>query len=376
MSVNDTTDLPSTILCFSHLRWDFVFQRPQHILTRMAKRFAVYYIEEPKFNEGLANPYFEMTTENNITVMVPHLPTSSIDNTADLANLLDKWLAGSSINSFISWYYTPMALAFTEQLKPEIVVYDCMDELSAFKFAPASLLEREVQLLGIADVVFTGGKSLYNAKKHRHANVCLFPSSIDQTHFGKAKTIREIPSDQDNIPSPILGFFGVIDERFDIDLIADVSAERPEWQFVLIGPIVKIDEETLPRNTNMHYLGGKKYDELPQYLAGWDIAMIPFALNESTRFISPTKTPEYLAAGIPVISTPITDVIDPYGNEGMVKIAATSSEFIQAAEELLNAGTDPLWEQKVNAYLSGNSWDITVSKMTEKLEEVKISIAK
>jgi UDP-galactopyranose mutase len=376
MSIIGPPAIPTTILCFSHLRWDFVFQRPQHILTRLADQCAIYYIEEPKFNDGLSNPYFEITTENNITVMTPRLSSGSLDIVADLKNLLDKWLFASNIKAYISWYYTPMALGYTEHLIPEITVYDCMDELSAFKFAPAGMLEREKQLLGKADIVFTGGRSLYNAKKERHENIHLFPSSIDQSHFSKAKTIRETIIDQKGIPSPILGFFGVIDERFDIALISEVATRRPDWQIVLIGPVVKIEESSLPRNSNIHYLGSKKYEDLPRYLADWDIAMIPFALNDSTRFISPTKTPEYLAAGIPVISTPIADVVDPYGKENMVMIVKNGEEFIKAAEQLLNSGTDLVWEKKVTEYLSGNSWDLTVSKMLEKLEAIKSDIAK
>lgn len=366
--------LPSTILCFSHLRWDFVFQRPQQILTRLAKRFAVYYIEEPVFHDEPLLPYMQTTRNADITVLVPHVSRQA-DASTNVRPLIDDWLKLHGIGAFIAWYYTPMALEFSRHLRPDMVVYDCMDELSAFKFAPPSLLGLEVELLTLADIVFTGGKSLFNTKKGRHANVHLFPSSIDQQHFGKAKEIIEAPVDQQDIPAPLLGFFGVIDERFDIELIAEVARQRPAWQFVLIGPVVKIDPGALPRGSNIHYLGSKSYEELPQYLAGWDIAMIPFALNESTRFISPTKTPEYLAAGVPVISTPILDVVDPYGKEGLVRIAGDSSEFIRAAEELFGRGKDEDWENKVAVHLSLSSWNKTVEEMTKQLESVKAVIS-
>jgi UDP-galactopyranose mutase len=223
-------------------------------------------------------------------------------------------------------------------------------------------------LLSKADIVFTGGHSIYEHKKNDHHNIYAFPSSIDKSHFGKARKIRKDPEDQKNIPHPRFGFFGVIDERFDIDLIDAVAKAKPEWQFVLLGPVVKIDPASLPKHANIHYLGGKKYEELPNYLAGWDVAMIPFAINESTHFISPTKTPEYLAAGKPVISTPIRDVVSPYGDNKLVHIVNNSEEFIAAAEAELARKRRSAWVKKVDEFLDGNSWDRTWSQMVRNIE--------
>jgi UDP-galactopyranose mutase len=260
-------------------------------------------------------------------------------------------------------------LPWSRDLKPSAIVYDCMDELSAFKFAPRELLRNESQLLSIADLVFTGGQSLYEAKRDRHPRVFAFPSSIDKEHFAQARTITDEPEDQTSIPHPRLGFCGVIDERLDTELLAKAAELRPEWHFVLVGPVVKIAEEDLPRAENIHYLGGKNYADLPKYLAGWDVAIMPFAMNESTRFISPTKTPEYLAAGKPVVSTPVRDVVRPYGERGLVEIASTAEEFVAAANRILLVGNSDYWLSRVDAFLAQMSWDRTFNEMKSLIDK-------
>jgi UDP-galactopyranose mutase len=243
-----------------------------------------------------------------------------------------------------------------------------MDELSAFKGANSQLPSLEKELFKCVDLVFTGGQSLYEAKCNQHSAVHAFPSSIDASHFRKARTAVEDPGDQTSIPHPRLGFFGVIDERFDSELLRQVAEKRPDWHFVMIGPIVKIDPASLPKNPNIHYLGPKKYNELPDYLAGWDIALLLFARNESTRFISPTKTPEYLAAGKPVISTSITDVVRPYGELKLVEIADTPDELIEAAEKILSSSSRSEWLAKVDTFLENVSWDKTWAQMSELID--------
>ena len=308
------------LVCFSHLRWDFVYQRPQHLLSRFANDRRVFYIEEPVFaNSSMRLEVRE--TDDDVYVVVPQLPDglrSEIAITAVMREMIYKLFLDHAIDDYVFWYYTPMALRFTSHFTPIASVYDCMDELSAFKGAHSELPALEKELFKTVDLVFTGGQTLYEAKRDQHRAVYAFPSSIDASHFKKARTSRVDPSDQSEIPHPRLGFFGVIDERFDRDLLDQVAQQRPDWHFVMIGPVVKIDPETLPKHANVHYLGPKKYDELPAYLAGWDIALLLFARNESTRFISPTKTPEYLAAGRPVISTSIRDVVRPYGELNLV----------------------------------------------------------
>ncbi len=261
-----------------------------------------------------------------------------------------------------------MALAYTTTFNPFVTVYDCMDELSAFKFAPPEMKVFEQQLFEKADLVFTGGNNLYNAKKEHHHNIHSFPSSIDKAHFRSARDHKEEVEDQSAIPRPRLGFFGVIDERFDIELIRQAADAKPEWHFVLVGPVTKIDVSTLPQNSNIHYLGAKTYGELPSYLSGWDIAMIPFAINESTRFISPTKTPEYLAGGKPVISTAITDVINPYHDLGLVHIINNAEDLVQIATSELGIADKSEWLAKVDEYLGAISWDATWAKMDDLIQ--------
>ena len=257
--------------------------------------------------------------DSGVRVVVPHLPEglrSEIATTAVMKEMTRRLFLENGIQEYVFWYYTPMALSFTSHFSPVASVYDCMDELSAFKGAHSRLQDFEQELFQRVDLVFTGGQSLYEAKRNQHPAVYAFPSSIDVSHFSKARAAMADPEDQASDSAPALGFFGVIDERFDIELLDSLATKRPDWHFVMIGPVVKINPDSLPKHPNIHYLGPKKYDELPDYLADWDIALLLFARNESTRFISPTKTPEYLAAGKPVISTSIRDVVRPYGGSG------------------------------------------------------------
>ena len=366
----DTPQLPSNLLCFSHLRWDCVYQRPQHLLTRFSKIFKVYFLEEP-ICDVTDKPFLSISAiNNNLYILTPHLykGLSHSEIIEYQTDMLDTFLENKIVSDFVFWYYTPMALEFSARHNPSLIVYDCMDELSAFKFAPAQLKGYEKDLFSKAHIAFTGGYSLYEHKKNEHKNIFPFPSSIDKNHFGKARKIKPELEDQQNIPHPRIGFFGVIDERFDIELIREIAEQRPDWHIVLIGPIRKVDSALLPKSENIHYLGQKNYQELPLYLAGWDIALIPFLLNESTKFISPTKTPEYLAAGIPVVSTAIKDVVRPYGDMGMVHIAHNSKQFIHAIQtELIS--TKKEWLALVDEFLEHNSWDLTCSKMVQHMEK-------
>jgi glycosyltransferase involved in cell wall biosynthesis len=358
------------LLCLSHLRWGFVYQRPQHVMSRMAKDYDVVFFEEPVFSDA-PEPTLDISRPaNGITVIVPRLAhgTSTAQTVELQRQLLDRYLGEQAPGELLLWYLTPMSLGFTEHLTPKVTIFDCMDELSAFKGAPPELIDRERQLMARADVVFTGGYSLWEAKRLQHQNAHPVPSSVDVSHFAAAREALPEPSDQAGIAHPRLGFFGVIDERFDIELVSQLAEQRPDWQIVLIGPVVKIDPATLPRQLNIHYLGPKEYGELPAYLAGWDVALMPFAINESTRFISPTKTPEYLAGGCPVVSTPIRDVVRGYGDSGVVLIADTAEAFIAAVETALDAKADHSFAQRADEVLDGMSWDNTCAVMKEQIE--------
>src|SRR5690348_13731907 len=367
---------PATLICFSHLRWNFVFQRPQHLMCRFSHEMDVIFWEEPVEIGPRESAYLQVREAQdapNVRIVVPHLPQGMPEDAreAALKRLLDAHVA-SIRGPLVAWYYTPMMLPFSKHLTPDVTVYDAMDELSKFKFAPEHLLDYEQELIDRADLVFTGGSSLYEAKKDRHPNVHCFPSSVDRAHFCKARARLFDPADQEDLPRPRLGFYGVIDERFDTELLAKVAEMRPNWSFVMVGPVVKISEEDLPKRPNIHYVGGKTYGELPSYLSGWDVALMPFAMNESTQFISPTKTPEYLAGGKPVVSTPIRDVVRHYGDLEGVKIAATAEEFVEACEQALELSRNPEsgWLAEADLMLSASSWDTTQARMAGLIADV------
>jgi len=325
------------LICFSHLRWDFVYQRPQHLMARAARERRVIFFEEP-VQEGSAAPQITLRqTIEAVTIATPVFPAAASPDQvrAELPDLVSRLLRHLALDPYVAWLYTPMALPLIQGLSPRLVVYDCMDELSLFKNAPAEMTEREKALLGRADVVFTGGQSLYLTKRHLHHNIHPFPSAVDFDHFAKARGRRADPPDQAGIPAPRAGFFGVVDERLDIELVSGLAELRPDLHLVMVGPVVKIDPAILPRRPNIHWLGQKRYAELPAYLSGWDVALLPFARNDATRFISPTKTPEYLAAGKPVVATTIRDVVEPYGSQGLVRIADTPEQFAQAIDAVL-----------------------------------------
>ena len=343
-------------------------------MSRFARGRRVFFLEEPVFEDVEPQLRSSVCPKTGVNVVTPVLPRglSQQEITTYQKRFVGSLLEENNISNYIAWYYTPMALEFSSGLRPDVTVYDCMDELSAFAGAPAAMRNNEATLFQRADLIFTGGASLYESKRKQHPSVHLFPSSVEVGHFAQARSIKSQPEDQTSVPEPRLGYAGVIDERMDLDLIRGIASERPHWQIIMLGPVVKINPVALPRAINIHYLGMKPYADLPGYFAGWRIGMLPFALNDSTRFISPTKTPEYLAAGLQVISTPIRDVITPYGDLGLVKIASGTSEFIRAADCLLESPISSEEQSRIDQFLSQSSWDKTWSDMNQ-LIETKLS---
>jgi hypothetical protein len=341
-------------------------------MTRAARTYRVIFWEEPMIEEGIEPHLARFPQNERLEVVTPKLPAGMSEQDAE--SVL-KWLLDGLLEEkgqpAVLWYITPAMLSFSKHLKPEAIVYDNMDELSAFQGAPKALLKQEEELLRRTSVVFTGGMSIFEAKKHRHNNIHPFPSSIDKAHFAAARA-RDVedPRDQAEIPRPRIGWFGVIDERFDGELLRELAELRPDWQFVMIGPVVKIDEKSLPRSGNIHWLGGKSYDQLPDYLRGWDAGLIPFAINDATRFISPTKTPEFLAAGIPLVSTPIQDIVRPYRELDLVEIAEDAHGFADAIDRLLVMPKTP-WLERVDAFLADKSWDHTWRDMNALLSQAR-----
>ena len=365
-----------TIVAFSHLRWNFVYQRPQHLLSRLAGRHPVVFVEEPELDVGGPPRWERSTPHPNVKVYRPRTPLGAPGFHADQLPMLSSLIAELAEElcdtNVLAWLYTPMALPLVEALEPDAVVYDCMDELSLFMGAPPELLYHEAALLKRADVMFTGGPSLFRAKQSRHSNVHCFSSSVDAGHFrltGKDGRPVSEAEDQAELPHPRLGFYGVIDERLDLAIVDRLAEAHPDWQIVVVGPIVKIDPERLPRRSNIHYFGQRTYEELPRYLAGWDVCLLPFARNDATRFISPTKTLEYMAAELPIVSTPITDVAEPYGD--IVYLGGTPDEFLAACEAAIASGPAERAARaaQMRNVLAGTSWEVTVAAMDRLLDK-------
>jgi glycosyltransferase involved in cell wall biosynthesis len=352
-----------TLVVFSHLRWNFVYQRPQHLLSRLAERWPVVFIEEPVPN-ATEDRMEHITAAPGVQVWRPHVRGAACGFHPEHKLVLQRLVAQSMrehrVHDYWLWFYTPMALPVADRLQPGGIVYDCMDELSLFRGAPSELLDQEKALLKSADVVFTGGRSLYNSKRDRHRNVHCFASSVDAAHFRPGVADHPL---QAHLPHPRLGYCGVIDERIDLDLIGGIAQARPHWQLVMVGPTAKIDPASLPRAANIHWLGQQDYKELPAFINSWDACLLPFALNEATRFISPTKTLEYMACARPSVSTAIRDVVEPYGH--VVPIRADAQGFVEACEEILarDAAQQQAHALELAQIIAQTSWDATADAM-------------
>ncbi len=355
------------LLVFSNTRWNFIFQRPQHLMTRFAKHRRIFFFEEPMFEDVSFPKIHTHQSEEGVFVITPYLPQAFVSRKQDqdmvLTILVDELLLARNIQNYTAWYDSPCYLSFTRHLKPKHIIYDIVENVSQSKNNPLALQDLENELFESANLVFTVGHSLYKAKRFRHPNIFAFPSSIDKIHFGKARLKTTDAIDQEHIASPRIGFYGVLNDRINFNLLAEISTLRPDYQFILIGPIVDTEPSLLPQAGNIHYLGQKNYRELPQYLAGWDAAMMPFALTERTRFISPTHTPEFLAAGLPVVSTALEDVMFPYGEGQLVRIAHTATEFVSGLDCALKDRKNIKWQVKVDSFLADISWDLTWQKM-------------
>lgn len=333
------------IMAFSHLRWSFVWQRPQQILSRLARTHPVLFIEEPIHDVGPDDEPFieEQPGSENVTVAIPHLRSQSA-NEGDAHTVLLGLVRGKikelEFDDPVLWYYSPMMAEWSlGEIPSRAIVYDCMDELSQFKGAPTRLIENEKRLLDSADIVFTGGYELFEKKRKQHQNVHVFGCGVEYDHFARAQDLGPgVPEDIRAIGKPIAGWFGVIDERMDYELVGRVADLMPDWSFVLIGPVVKVDPSELPQRANIYWLGPRDYAQLPDYCRAFDACMMCFAINEATEFINPTKALEYLATGKPVISTPVADVVRQYSD--LITIASDAESFAEGLRRAKGATRD------------------------------------
>ncbi|MDW8852211.1 glycosyltransferase [Flavobacterium sp. MMLR14_040] len=350
------SDIPQyyDMIVFCHLRWQFVYQRPQHIISRLSSNMKILFIEEPIYHNSDDSTGNLLFISNTLHVLQPH-----VKDIESIIDIIPEYVKNKTIP--VGWFYSPSFSPLIEQMNFETIVYDCMDELSLFKGAPAHLINQEKYLMAHADIVFTGGKSLYESKKQLHTNVHCFPSSVDQEHFAKALNGISIAPDIACLQTPIVGYYGVIDERIDLELLHESAKKLPNVSFVMIGPLAKIDKADLPKESNIHYLGMKSYNELPHYLKAFDIAMMPFALNDATKYISPTKTLEYMAAGKPIVSTKIIDVVRDYNL--CISLVETADDFCEAIKFLFDKTDRQSMELEYYKILKKTSWNSTAEKM-------------
>lgn len=372
--MNEFRSQPDLIV-LSHLRWAWVWQRPQHLVSRFAQQriqsgSRTWFVEEPiaagvrqpeirhEERDGIIRIWLEVTGENDPTGSISFTDPRAAGYPALLAELLAE--LGSRPAPDL-WLYTPMAYDIAKCLDGGRLIYDVMDDLSSFRHAPEGLRLRQRQLLSAADVVFTGGRSLYRATlSQRRQDVHLFPSGVESRHYAASRSLRTPHSPN------VAGYVGVVDERVDLELIAGLARDLPDWTVRIVGPVAKIDEESLPQAPNIEYLGMVAYPELPRIMAGFDVALMPFALNEATRSISPTKTLEYLAAGLPVVSTRVPDVVADYSD--VVHLADGGAEFAAACREVLTHAVAER-DRRVRPIQARQEWDYIATAMAKLLDE-------
>jgi glycosyltransferase involved in cell wall biosynthesis len=361
-----------SIIVHCHLCWDWVWQRPQQFLSRLSHRHKILFVEMVAPDPQLASPFARFYTPEscpNVTVLRIQFPSwcwhdgSFVDG--ERRRLVKSFLEGPMAGEFqqpVQWFYDPMAVpAFAGQMNETVTVYDCMDELSNFRCAPPEIREREKELLELADVVFAGGRKLHAAKRLQNDNCHFYGCGVDAAHFGKAREPGiAVPADLRSLQKPVLGYFGVIDERMDYELIAKLADANPRWSIALVGPVLKVDAAVLPQRHNLHWLGQKAYADLPSYCKGFDVCLMPFAINEATEFINPTKSLEYMATGRPIVSSAVPDVVTNFGS--VVKVANNHNEFISACKAACQQPDDQSIERGLRM-VAENSWEHIVSKL-------------
>ena len=364
------------IVAFSHLRWRFVWQRPQQFLSRFAEKHPVLFVEIAEFDGAPGEPpRVELTSpQAGVTVLNLHLDAAmegAEGVTAAMRDAVRQGMAATGIENPLLWFYNPMDAGWVlGWLANRGVLYDCMDELSQFKGADPRLVANEAKLLEAADVVFTGGIELFEKKSKQNPNTHFFGCAVEYDHFAQAQAQGPIPEDLAAIPGPRVGWFGVVDERVDYDLLRDAAAMRPDVHFVLVGPAVKADPKDFPQAPNLHWLGGRDYKDLPLYCRGYDVCMMCFALNEATEFINPTKALEYLATGKPVVSTAVKDVVRQYGDT--VAIAHSTEEFVEKIDDALAGKQKDMVERGIEKARAA-SWENTVGEMGRIIDEALVA---
>ena len=377
-------DSDYSIIVHCHLCWDWVWQRPQQFASRLSSKHRVLFVELLAPEPSLSSPLARFRTPDsfpNLTVLTLQFPSKRWNDgayvDAERRRLVRDFVEGPGAGQFeqpVQWFYDPMAVtAFGGTMNERLIVYDCMDELSKFRGAPPEIVEREAQLLEQADVVFTGGRKLFEAKSRFHDNCHFYGCGVEAEHFGKAcADTTVVPQDLAKLGRPVLGFFGVVDERMDLELVARLAEGNPSWSIAVVGPVVKVEPGSLPQRPNLHWFGQRSYGDLPSWCKGFDVCLMPFALNEATEFINPTKALEYMATGRPIVSTAIEDVVRNFGS--VVKVARSHEEFIEYCHAVLK-NPDQAAISRGLKMVKQNSWDAIVERMEEHVRDALLQRA-
>jgi glycosyltransferase involved in cell wall biosynthesis len=366
-----------SIVVHSHLKWDWVWQRPQQFLSRLSRKHRVLFVEAPDVYDAAHVTRVdlrEVTDFPNINVLQLKIPAKRENDIRwidkERRRVVQSLLSGplgQSFPSIVQWFYDPMAVtALAGQLDEQLIVYDCMDELSLFRGAPPELVRRERELLAVADVVFAGGPKIWRAKRELNRNCFCYGCGVDARHFGEACDPElRVPHDMAGLSRPVFGYIGVVDERIDYELLTRL-ADSTEGSVVMVGPWTKVDPASFPHRDNLQWLGGRDYSDLPRYAKGFDVCVMPFAINEATRFINPTKALEYMATGRPIVSTPVEDVVSQFSD--VITIAKDATAFANACARAA-VQPDSRQIERGLALAQQNSWESIVARLEQHIEE-------
>ncbi|MBI2513558.1 MAG: glycosyltransferase [Opitutae bacterium] len=367
------SDLPpaetAPIVAFCHLPWDGVWQRPQQLLSRLAARHPVLFVECYCADVEQATLRSHGAPGHpNVTVLQMLLPQARwadgdfID--AERRRLLQTFRRGDlgKFNDPVLWFNDPMAvIAFAGHCGERAIVYDCMDELAQFAGAPPQLRDRERELLLKADVVFCGGRKMRDKRKPYNAHCYFYGTGVDSEHFGQARSESlAVDPAVAALPGKVLGYFGVIDERIDYELLARLADALSRCSIALVGPTAKVDAAALPQRKNLHWLGRRDYADLPAITKGFSVCLMPFARNAATEFINPTKALEYMATGRPIVATAIDEVRTNFGN--VCRIARSVGEFIAFCSDELERPSR-LRVRRGLQLAAQNTWEAITAEM-------------
>lgn len=366
------------IVCLSSTRWSFLWQRPQQIMSRLCARHDILYVDPPfpvaeEQVRGISNDESGTLIVKNLQTIndalqifrpleisrfsYPDLDSNELlkMNQELLQCQIQKALFQLGWQHPLLWLYDPRNVNLVDQLNPCGVIYDCVDSFRSFSWSHPHVSIWEEALVDRADVVLATSRALYQERLRKNRYTFLVPNAADYKHFSPWQGYEK-PADITAISRPRLGFIGAIYEWVDLELLQVIADKSPAWNLVLIGP--KQHGLQLPERSNIHWLGQRGYAELPAYVHSFDVALIPFLVNETTQHANPIKFWEYLAAGKPVVSTLLPEIPDV---PGVVWRSENHSMFCNHCAQALELVQHPLSRNKIitkaRAIAYANSWE-------------------